>query len=166
MWLTAIISYPLACALDSVCSKKNQSGVFSNEELAALIKYHEKPEKHGGMVSTYTSRTMIGALKLDSRPLNGFLSKSSQDTTKAENEKDVEKADMGVDNDMIVDWSSVRTVNIDEKVDEAFVAKVKGWSYSRIPVIGRPPKDELATESPGPKPWSGTQIFGFLHVKV
>jgi hypothetical protein len=66
---------------------------------------------------------------------------------------------------MIVKWSAVKTVNIDEVVDEAFLKKIKSWSYSRIPVIGKPSK-EISERSSKQSDWEGTRIYGFLHIKV
>jgi len=80
-------------------------------------------------------------------------------------EKDVEKADVLLVHGMIVKWSAVKTVNIDEVVDEAFLKKVKSWSYSRIPVIGKPSK-ESNERSSMQSDWEGTRIYGFLHTKV
>jgi metal transporter CNNM len=80
-------------------------------------------------------------------------------------EKDVEKADILVVHGMIVKWSAVKTANIDEVVDEAFLKKIKSWSYSRIPVIGKSSK-EISERSSKQSDWESTRIYGFLHIKV
>jgi metal transporter CNNM len=165
MWLTAIVSYPLAWILDSVAGRKHGHGLFTNDEMAAVIKYHELSEHNGGTLSPDAARVMLGALRLDSRKIGGDIALIPEKST--DDEKDLEKADLVVLQGLIVQWSAVKIINIDDVVDEAFIAKVSGWSYSRIPVIGDPEPHEMqgdpAVTGYG---WEGKQIFGFLHVKV
>ena len=163
MWLTCIISFPLAWLLDHLSGSRDENGIFTNEEMAVLLKYHERSEKHGGMLGQDALRVMLGALKLDSRRIGGDIA-IIPEKNYDEGEKDIEKADLFVVQGMIVKWSSVKTVNIDDRVDMAFIKKVKGWSYSRIPVIGGPqPK---IGENYSQTSWEGKKIFGFLHIKV
>ncbi|RDL36069.1 uncharacterized protein BP5553_06681 [Venustampulla echinocandica] len=61
---------------------------------------------------------------------------------------------------MTVKWAAVKTVDINDTVDEDFIRTIKSWSYTRIPVIG---KRERKVNRPDH--WEGTKIFGFLHVK-
>jgi Mg2+/Co2+ transporter CorC len=79
---------------------------------------------------------------------------------------DVEKADIAFSRGVIVKWSSVRTIDINEVVDQAFVDKVVNWSYSRLPVIGKPDQHKSIKSARAVLPWGNTQIYGFLHVKV
>jgi len=120
-----------------------------------LIKHHEISEKHGGFLGQDATRIMLGALNLDSRKIGGEIARIPE--VQSEDEKDIEKADLVIVHGMIVKWSAVKTIYIDEPVDENFVKKIKDWSYSRIPVIGRPEGDSKL---------EGKKIFGFLHIKV
>jgi metal transporter CNNM len=162
MWLTAIVSYPLSWLLDSSCGPCEERGIFTNDELAILIKYHERADKHGGQLGQDATRIILGALNLDARKIGGDIT-NTPEKTQAENEKDVEKADVVVVQGMIVKWSAVKTVNINDAVDKAFIEKVKSWSYSRIPVIGNDTNDENNVRS---LDWAGNKIFGFFHIKV
>lgn len=165
MWLTAIVSYPLAWILDSVAGRKHGHGLFTNDEMAAVIKYHELSEDTSGTLSPDAVRVMLGALHLDSRKIGGDIASIPERST--DDEKDLEKADLVVLQGLIVQWSTVRTVNIDDVVDEAFIAKINSWSYSRIPVIGDPEPHEMQDDPIATGyGWEGKQIFGFLHTKV
>jgi metal transporter CNNM len=115
------------------------------------------------MIGQDATRIMLGALHLNSRKIGSDISRIPRNIDEEDKytEKDVEKADMIVANGMIVRWSAVKTIDIDEPVDGALVRKIKSWSYSRIPVLGGQP--EPTTEASG---WNGKQIFGFLHIKV
>jgi metal transporter CNNM len=159
MFLTGILSYPLARLLDALFGKREDHGIFTNDELAALIKYHERSEKHGGLIGQDATRIMLGALHLNSRKIGGDISRISEKSV--EGEKDVEKADLIVTYGMIVRWSAVKTIGIDEPVDGTFIKKVKSWSYSRIPVVGVQTENSTEVSS-----WDREQIFGFLHIKV
>jgi len=161
MGITAIISFPIAWCLDRVGGQRDAQELFTNEELGGLIRHHEKCEKNGGDLGQDASRIMLGALKLDSRKIGGEITAVPEPENR---DQDLEKADLVVVQGMIVKWSAVKVIRIDEHVDEAFIKKVRGWSYSRIPVIGNLGKGregEVVGE------WThGTQIHGFLHTKV
>lgn len=163
MVITGIISYPLALLLDALTRKKEDQEIFTNTELAALIKYHDHSEKHGGEVGEDANRIMLGALELNSRKVGSelpiMLEKATEEDT--DMEKDVEKANPNLASSMIVQWSAVKTIDIDEVVDSKFIRKVKSWSYSRIPVIGGRDENPDAKTS-----WEGKHIYGFLHIKV
>ncbi|EKD15663.1 hypothetical protein MBM_06291 [Drepanopeziza brunnea f. sp. 'multigermtubi' MB_m1] len=163
MWATCVVTWPLAWLLDSIYTKRDKFGVFKNKELGAVIKYHEASAKNGGKLGKDATRIMLGALKLDSQRLDGDVLRTS-DSSLDESSQDLEKATSPVSRGVIVKWSAVKTVNIKDIVDEAFITKVKSWSYSRIPVVGGPP---LVTDENGimRDPWEDNQIFGFLHVK-
>ncbi len=163
MWFTAIISLPLSWILETIWRRKQPCGIFNVRELAALVKYHEKSAKNGGMLGPAASGAVVGALRLESRSIGpGILDILPVMDT----EKDIEKADIVTAHGLIVRWPAVKTISIDEPVNEAFIAKIKNWNYSRIPVIGNPPKNEAGTEALGPRPWNGSQVYGFLHTKV
>lgn len=159
MWLTGIISYPLALILDFTFSQSKQTyGMLTSDQLALLIRFHEKSEDHGGELSKDAARVMLGALSLDGRRIDRVnVPEQSADG----DEKDVEKAVHPVVHGMIVKWYAVKTIDINEPVDRYFMEKIRGWSYSRIPVIGKSAK--TIAES---RPWQGTMIYGFLHIKV
>ena len=169
MWITCIISWPISKLLDYCSGGKDEVSIFSNDELAGLISYHEKSEKHGGSLDQDTSRVMLGALSLDGHKIGANLSPfpNSCSAGSSNKDSDVEKADLGVAHGMIVNWFTVRTVDINEPVDRAFVKKIKSWSYSRIPVVG-----EAQVEQPhsgkarSRSNWDAKKIFGVLHVKV
>jgi metal transporter CNNM len=178
MLLTGIITWPIARFLDSVDDHRNQrreqrdgktnDGIFRNDELCTLIKYHERSEKHGGNVSSDTARIMVGALHLDNRQIRGELGRLPD--IKRNSIADIEKADLVVVQGLVVKWSAVKTVRIDEVVDDNFIEKVNSWSYSRIPVIGGNGLGNIV-ESSAPSPpahdeWGINQIFGFLHIKA
>ncbi|KAK0111301.1 hypothetical protein ONS95_001672 [Cadophora gregata] len=161
MWATCFITFPLGWLLDKSHAKKDRVGIFTNNELQAVIKYHKQSEKRGGRVGQDAARIMLGALKLDSRMIGHV--QSSQSIT---DEQDIEKADLFFDQSIIVKWDAVKTVDINDTVDEAFIQMVQSWSYSRIPVVRNSAK---ATSQDGKdsetKSWEGSRIFGFLHVK-
>ncbi|KUJ07276.1 uncharacterized protein LY89DRAFT_766407 [Mollisia scopiformis] len=162
MFITAIISFPLAWLLDTIAGQKDQTEIFTNEELGGIIRHHEKSEKHGGDLGQDTSRIMLGALKLDSREVGGEIAAVPEP---ANDEKDLEKADLVVVDGMIVKWSAVKAIRIDERVDEAFVKKIRGWSYSRIPVIGTAGKEREHEQADTMEWTENTRIHGFLHIK-
>lgn len=162
MWTTCLVTYPLGWLLDKSRTKKDRVGIFTNDELQAVIQYHEQSEKRGGKLGQDAARIMLGALKLDSQRLAGYKRQPPQPVR---NEKDIEKADSIAGEGIIVKWDAAKTVDIDDTVDEAFIKKVLGWSYSRIPVTGRQPgtNNGKGSETEG---WEGYKVFGFLHVRV
>ena len=166
MFLTAVVSWPLAWLLDrfSCKSQKDEYGIFHNDDLGTLIKHHERSEKNGGKLGQDACRVMLGALNLDSRKVGGeihLVPRPSSD----ESERDAEKADFVVVQSLIVQWHMIKAININEKVDKEFIKKVRRWSYSRIPVIGEAEEDDNkeAAELSG---WHGRKIYGFLHIKA
>ncbi|KAH6716281.1 hypothetical protein BKA61DRAFT_341098 [Leptodontidium sp. MPI-SDFR-AT-0119] len=161
MWTTCLVTYPLGWLLDKSRTKKDRVGIFTNDELQAVIQYHEQSEKRGGKLGQDAARIMLGALKLDSQRLAGYKRQPPQPVR---NEKDIEKADSIAGEGIIVKWDAAKTVDIDDTVDEAFIKKVLGWSYSRIPVTGRQPgtNNGKGSETEG---WEGYKVFGFLHVR-
>jgi len=166
MVLTAIISWPISWLMDRITSRKDNYGIFTNDQLGALIKYHERSMKRGGQLGPDTSRIVVGALSLESCRIGGATAKLPNPTS-SDNEKDVEKAELTAGQDMIVSWRAVKTVNINESVDKAFIKKIKSWAYSRIPVIGESCTGKESENHPmAPDGWEGTKIFGFLHIKV
>ena len=165
MWFTAIISYPLARLLDKIAGRSNGNGMFTREEMAAVIKHHDISDNSNGTISPDAARIMLGALNLDSRKIGGDIAMVPEKNT--DDEKDVEKADLIILQGLIVHWSEVKTVNIDDVVDEAFVTRVHSWSYNRIPVIGNPESHGVQNNpAASDYRWEGKQIFGFLHIKV
>jgi len=83
-------------------------------------------------------------------------------------DSDIERADLIATPNMIVNCPAVKTDDIDEVVDKAFIKKIASSSYSRIPVVGEaqvesaePGKDDSLGLS-----WDSKKIFGFLHIKV
>ena len=166
MFLTAAISWPISWLMDNVTTKKDNYGIFTNDQLGALIKFHERHEKHGGQLGLDTSRIMLGALNLDGCRIGGATARLPNPAS-SDNEKDVEKAELSTIQGMIVGWHAVKTVNINESVDKAFIKKITSWSYSRIPVIGESRTGKEKENRPmAPDSWEGTKIFGFLHIKV
>ena len=166
MVISAIISWPLAWLLDllSCKSQKDEYGVFSNHDLGTLVKHHERSEKNGGKLGQDASRIMLGALSLDSRKVGGEIHAFPRPSFN-DNEQDPEKTDLVVMQGLIVQWHMVKTININEQVDSAFIKKVRMWSYSRIPVIGES-EDGESKEAAELSGWKGRKIFGFLHIKV
>lgn len=163
MGVTAVISYPLAWCLDRIGGRRDDLGLFTIEELGKLIEYHEKSEKNGGNLGQDASRVMQGALKLDARKIGGEIPSVPMPP---HIEQDVEKADLIVVEGMIVKWTAVKVVRVDEPVDEAFIKKIRSWAYSRIPVIGSTGK-QPTTDSSDVASWSeNTRIHGFFHIKV
>lgn len=78
--------------------------------------------------------------------------------------KDFEKPDDVAVQSLIVKWSEVKTIDINEKVNMDFVKRMGTSPYSRILVVGDS-EDEERRWTPS-SPWKGNKIFGFLHVKV
>ena len=167
MWFTAILSYPLSWILDRVSGRRDECGLFTNDELATVIKHNENSEGHGGILSQEASRIMLGALRLDSQSIGSDIF-AKQEAYVQDDDKDLEKADPAPIFRMITRWSDVKTIYIDDLIDEAFLGKIRGWSYSRIPVIGNP----QYLESKWPEVYTGVYreeglcVFGFLHTKV
>lgn len=63
MWLTAIVSFPLAWLLDNLgAGRKEVLDVFTNEQLGVIIKYHERSERRGGNLSPDATRIILGML--------------------------------------------------------------------------------------------------------
>ncbi|PBP17521.1 hypothetical protein BUE80_DR011536 [Diplocarpon rosae] len=178
MLATSPVSFPIAWLLNRFHTKKERHGIFKNDELAVIIQHHEESAKKGGKLGQDAARIMLGALKLESQRLGAD---SSADSDQKHNEKDVEKADASVSPGMIVKWEAVKTISIDDFVDEEFIKKIKTWSYSRIPVIGPlpttdgagatadicscHPSDFPTQDHNSQDPWEGGQLFGFLHIK-
>ncbi|CZT04985.1 uncharacterized protein RCO7_09155 [Rhynchosporium graminicola] len=163
MWFTCIITFPVGWLLDKLQTKKDRIGIFTNDELQAVIQYHERSEKRGGKLGQDAARIMMGALKLDAQRLCGNMKK--QEHQSVPDEQDIEKMGSAAEDGMIVEWSLVKTVDINETVDEAFVQKVRSWSYSRIPVTGKDPEDIREGENIHTEGWKGNKVFGFIHVK-
>ncbi|PVH70262.1 hypothetical protein DL98DRAFT_620045 [Cadophora sp. DSE1049] len=163
MWTTCFITFPLGWLLDKLQMKKDRVGIFTNDELRAVIQFHEQSEKRGGRLGQDAARIMLGALKLDCQRIGRGNTQTSRSVT---DEQDVEKADLVPDQSIIVKWGAVKTIDINDTVDEAFIKKVQSSSYSRIPVIGKPPQatnqDDRSSEA---KAWEGNRVYGFLHVK-
>ncbi|KAK2629698.1 hypothetical protein QTJ16_000518 [Diplocarpon rosae] len=178
MLATSPVSFPIAWLLNRFHTKKKRHGIFKNDELAVIIQHHEESAKKGGKLGQDAARIMLGALKLESQRLSAD---SSAESDLKHNEKDVEKADAAVSRGMIVKWEAVKTIRIDDTVDDEFIKKIKAWSYSRIPVVGPLPTtdgagitadicschpSDFTTQDHNSKDsWEGGQLFGFLHIK-
>jgi metal transporter CNNM len=161
MIITSLVSYPLALLLDSLSGKQNGDEIFTHSELATLVEH----SGHGGMVGKDTARIMLGALQLDSRKVGNSVFNSFEQRKiaicVAEKEVDLEMSDLVSTSGMVVPWSAVKTVHIDEPVNGDFIRKVRGWSCSRIPVVGNQDQQTVNGSDSG-----GNQIFGFLNIKV
>lgn len=166
MWITAVVSYPLAWILDGLAWRhRDELGTFNNRQLGLIIKHHDHSEKKGGELSSEATRIMLGVLSNDGRDIGGDISDIPRPGS-GDTDMDVEKADIAFSRGLIVKWSAVKTVDINEVVNQAFIDKVVSWSYSRIPVIGKPDQHKSTKCTRTVLPWGNTQVFGFLHVKV
>ena len=170
MWISCILSWPVAKMLDYFGGTYDELNIFSNDELAGLIKYHEKTEKYGGSLGRDAIRVMVGALSLDGHKIGANFSPlpDIHNICSKDKDSDIERADLVVTPGMIVNWSAVKTVDINEPVNKAFVKKVSMWSYSRIPVVG---EAQVELAEPGKNSfnnmsWDSKKIFGVLHIKV
>lgn len=165
MFLTAIISYPLAWLLDSLGSvHRDEPGKFTNQQLAVLIKHHEDLGDGEGHLSTDAARIILGVLNNDQREVGGEISKPA--LRYDQSSEDMEKGSIQITRGIIVKWSAVRTVDIEEIVDKRFIDKVLSWSYSRVPVIGRDANIDRGKRYARESVWEGTKLFGYLHIKV
>lgn len=165
MWLTGIVSYPLACLLDAVAGRSAGYSIFTREEMAAVIKYHDLSENNRGTIGPDATRVMLGALNLDSRSIGGNIALVPE--TNDSIEKDVEKADLIVLQELLVHWSDVKTVDIDDVVDEGFMSRLSEWPYSFIPVLGEHEFHKVGIDPATVEyRWEGKQIFGSLHIKA
>lgn len=162
MWVTAVVSYPLALLLDYLFSScKDSPGALTGDQLAILIKSQERSESNPcGTLGRDATRVVLGALNLDGRRIDRVMSNILEPSFDGA-EKDVEKAEIPDVHGLIVKWCAVKTIDINELVDQGFINKLKCSSYSRIPVIGNTEKKIAQSET-----WEGNKIFGFLHVKV
>ncbi|OBT88723.1 hypothetical protein VE02_02364 [Pseudogymnoascus sp. 03VT05] len=162
MWLTAVVSWPLSFLLDRLTLPKERGAMYTSEQLAMLIKLHERQEKHGGHLGPDAGRAARGALDLNDRTLEKshlgsfYDSKSITDIA-----GDPEKADH-TSSDIIVPWSAVKFIGIDDLVNEEFIVKIKQFSYSRIPVVG----NDAAAPTENGSASNDQKIFGFLQIKT
>lgn len=164
MWLTALVSYPLAWFLDHIRNiKQDNVALFTKDELASIIKYHERSEKRGGELSRDAVRIVLGTLYNEGRKVGEEIREYSKSSSGSE--KDVERAEIPSSQGLIVKWSAVKSVNINDTVDVAFIQKVKGWCYTRIPVIGERQTENNA-KGASEVHWRCKTIYGFLHVNV
>jgi len=160
-----MISYPIAWLLDGLgARRKDELGVFTNEQLAVIIKQHEKSERRGGDLSSDASRIIVSVLNNDGREIGCETARVPQRSE--DSSKDVEKGSADMTQGMIVRWSAVKTVDMNEIVDKAFIRKVLAWSYSRIPVVSKQQVNNDNSNSGRRSERDGAQIFGFLHIKV
>lgn len=166
MWLTGVVSWPLSFVLDRLTLPKERSPMYTTEQLSVLIRLHERQEKHGGHLGPDAGRVARGALDLDSRSLekSPLLGAFYDNKSMTENTGDLEKAGH-TNSDIIVPWSAVKFIRIDDPVNEQFITKIKQLSYSRIPVIGNENLLAVAPIDNG-NASNDQRIFGFLHVKV
>ena len=108
-----------------------------------------------------------GVLNNDDRKIGGDISRIPEPSCEDSN-KDLEKAEPITPRGLFVKWPSVKIIDINEIVDNTFMEKIRGWAYSRIPVVGKPngKSNENTTTTTTSSDWEGTQVFGFLHIKV
>ncbi len=176
MYLTSPLTYPLSWVLDRCTVPKRERGMYSNEQLSWLLRMHERGEKHGGAVGPDAGRVMRGALEMDGRTMEKeYARKSLEDGLDAKPDAvwDIEKSGNSARYEpegkfeVVVPWSQVKYIGVDDEVDTEFVNKLKGWAYSRIPVVGdnsgvKKPKSLHGDDGE----WQGQRVFGFLHIKV
>lgn len=161
MWLTAPISWVFGKMLDYyVGTPWKDNFLYSHQQLYNLIKYHDKLEKNGGEIGPEAARMMMRALDLDGRGIGRRQSGSSgmTSTTDVENGESTERVET------IVTWSDVKTVDIQETVDQEFLKKVKSWSYSTFPVVGTGTGKEISGGIG--QPMASITTYGFLHIRV
>lgn len=160
--------------LDRCTIPKHEKGIYDNEQLAQLVKYHERKEKHGGNLGPDAGRIMRGAIELDGRTMEKAYSRRSLDNgiSKLDGVDDNIDLEMSIVKDnhsaikseIIVPWTAVKYILIGEEVNEAFMLKIKVWGYSRLPVVGNADgRDDSAIMG---NAWNGNKVFGFLHIKV
>jgi metal transporter CNNM len=162
MWITFIISWPLSYLLDIGAGQQPERGIYTTEQLGILIKFHERAEKHGGLLGPDAGRVMRGALELDHRSLRG-----NSQAISCGGEASLADVEKGEDtkSDIIVPWSSVRRISINAEVTKDLILQIKGWGYSRIPVVGNMGgAHSEPTDCRGG--WEDQKVYGFLHVKV
>ncbi|RKF53561.1 DUF21 domain-containing protein [Erysiphe neolycopersici] len=162
MWVTAIVSWPISLFLSHISLKTNDRSVFSNDELKAFIKYHEKSEKKGGELGREASQVMIGALNLDNRVIGEVL--FGQQSLNLRTKIDSEKAGQHRQKGIITRWSSVKTIDIDEMINNDFIKKISCWSYSRLPVVGTHRKSQCSQKNKLEYHLEDIQIYGSLHL--
>lgn len=163
MWLTAIVSWPVSLFLSHISLITNDRSVFSNDELKTFIKYHEKSEKNGGRLGREASRIMIGALNLDNCVI-GKLSFGRQGN-KLFDDNEAEKATQSKQKGIIKSWPFVKTINIDDIVNNDFMEKISHWSYNRLPVIGTSRRHQYSPRNNSEYHLEDIQIYGSLHLK-
>jgi metal transporter CNNM len=162
MWLTCIISWPLSYLLDMISGPQVDRGIYTIEQLEILIKFHERAEKHGGLLGPDASRVMRGALNLDHRTLRGESDPSSEKGKSPL--ADIERGKI-TESDILVPWSSVRCISISEEVTNELILRIRNWAYSRIPVVGDvEASDQESADCCGG--WNNQKVYGFLHIKV
>jgi metal transporter CNNM len=162
MWLTSLISWPISMLLDKMAPPKENRDIYTNDQLSVLMKFHERAEKHGGDLGPDAGRIIRGALEMDGRTIGtAYRHLLGKSRSGGHQQFDVEKGYYGKPT-VIIPWSAVRYVDINEEVNADFITKVRNWSYIRIPVIGTLGRGTKRIEVS----WDGWCIFGFLHIKV
>ncbi|KAL3420205.1 DUF21 and CBS domain protein [Phlyctema vagabunda] len=164
MALTSLLSYPISWLINTLGGKFEEHAIFSNPALAILISLHTKNGGRGGQLKESTARVMIGALELDHCRIGGDFTRIPHADADLALAIDIEKAQSLTTQAIYTRWSSVCMVDINERVDSAFMKKIKSWNYSRIPVLG---DWQLASEDTNVSSSSlaHENIFGFLHIK-
>lgn len=173
MWIMAPLSLPLVWFFNRLSNplpvpkqQHQERGIYNHEELLELIRYHERAEKHGGSLGHDASRIARGALYADHRTI-GKITTEDEDGFQRKvwvvGSDDLEKGadDSHHDSGIFTEWSLVKMVDADEKVDEEFIRKIMEWSYSRVPVVKKVMQiDGLGLPTPCQK------VIGFLYIRV
>ncbi|POS88398.1 hypothetical protein EPUL_000045, partial [Erysiphe pulchra] len=162
MWVTAVVSWPISLFLSHISLTTNDRSVFSNHELKAFIKYHEKSEKKGGGLSREASQIMIGALNLDNCVIGESLLGQESHNLHTKNKSEI--AAQISQKDMIKSWSSVKTIDIDDMINNDFIKKISYWSYSRLPVVGAHRRQQCSQKNKLEYYSEDIQIYGSLHL--
>jgi hypothetical protein len=125
--------------------------------LEILIKFHERAEKHRGLLGPDASRITRSALHLDHQTLRG----ERQGKASLADVESGEASSVGI----LVPWSEVQTINIVDEITKDLILHIKNLAYSRIPVIGDINiGDHESVECC--ESWNNQKVYGFLHVKV
>lgn len=160
MWITCVISWPLSILLDRIAGTFQDKAKFTTEQLAALVRYHERSEKHGGFVGPEAGRIARSALYLEGQTLRSHRTGLFNAHPEADIESEASKI-----SDIIIPWNHVRYVNINDEVTNEFIQRIRKWAYSRLPVLGDGDEEDCDPDHQN-LCWNGQRLCGFLHIKV
>lgn len=166
--LNVAVSYPHSWSREVRSCKCRQVKWYRNSKdpkrlIVMVDKTHALPIENIDKLGADARRIILGVFDLENKSVGD--AKCMRSLTKTDGPvKDLERPDDLAVQSLIVKWSQVKTVGINEKVDKELVKRLGKSPYSRILVVGDSENEERRWENSSL--WKGNKIFGFFHVKV